>query len=915
MRSALILFLGMLAPLFTLSAQETPLRGKMPAFSAEGRLVLSSRGDLWVLPEGLGGGAAFQVTSGPAWDRDPVWAPDGSSLIFSSDRAGGLDLFRVAVTETGPAAEPVHLTRGHDPSGRPDGSIVFVRDRGAAANLWERQADGAERQLTRAPGSEVEPAVSPDGSRIAYVSVRDGRRELHLLGPGDKDVVLHPDRAAENPAWAPDGERIVFATSGQNPGTWVTATDGSWLVLASRTRAQPAWTKDGEWLVLAEAPPTDLSYNGDPDRLTDRAAGDVFREEGAVRAVRAPDPPDQENDTVRVVLRGARETLNADAFDRVWQRTADLYFAAETRWAREALETWRAARERHRPQAIAAPDDAALEASIHALLRDRPPARPAAEGRAAVSSAHPLATAAGVEILEAGGNVVDAAVAVSFALGVVEPDASGVGGYGEMLIHLAGMTEPVVIEFMTRLPEAHSAGLERLAQDSAHGALLANVPGTVAGMELAWRKHGSGRISWAQLIEPAIRIAESGFVLDDAFATTLAREEEAFARYESSRALFFRGERPLQAGDTLRNPDLAWTLRQIASGGADAFYRGEVANRLVSDLSAHGNPITRTDLRRYFAAERRPVRTTYRGQAIYSGAPPVTGGATLVAKLNLLENVAPGTSPTDDAAKLHAMIEAWKLQPATAERIADPDLWPTDVTPFERKDTATRRWRCFNAERASPPNVLNSDTCATANSNNGEHTRPGRSTGTTAFAVADANGNAVSVTQTLGTWGGNFYVTPGLGFIYNDKFTSYRSDPNAYGARLPYARNTTVISPTIIYDSDGPEKRPIMALGAAGNAWITSAVYAMVVGVVDHGLGPQEVLELPRMLPSGGTTQIEDGFAPEAIARLENLGHTFRRISLKGELRMGYGAAVMIKAGRAIAGADPRRSGAAGAAR
>jgi gamma-glutamyltranspeptidase len=181
--------------------------------------------------------------------------------------------------------------------------------------------------------------------------------------------------------------------------------------------------------------------------------------------------------------------------------------------------------------------------------------------------------------------------------------------------------------------------------------------------------------------------------------------------------------------------------------------------------------------------------------------------------------------------------------------------------------------------------------------------------------VADANGNAVSVTQTLGTWGGNFYVTPGLGFIYNDKFTSYRSDPNAYGARLPYARNTTVISPTIIYDSDGPEKRPVMALGAAGNAWITSAVYAMVVGVVDHGLGPQEVLELPRMLPSGGTTQIEDGFAPEAIARLENLGHTFRRISLKGELRMGYGAAVMIKAGRAIAGADPRRSGAAGAAR
>jgi gamma-glutamyltranspeptidase len=477
------------------------------------------------------------------------------------------------------------------------------------------------------------------------------------------------------------------------------------------------------------------------------------------------------------------------------------------------------------------------------------------------------------------------------------------------------MTEPVAIEFMTRLPEAHSAALDRLNGENVHGALLANVPGTVAGMELAWRKHGSGRVSWARLIEPAIRIAERGFVLDDALATTLAREEEAFARHESSRALFFRGDHPLESGDTLRNPDLAWTLRQIAEHGAEAFYRGEIAERIVSDLRAHGNPVTREDLRRYFAAERRPVRTTYRGKAVYAGPPPVTGGASLIAKLNLLENAARGTSPTDDAAKLHAMLEAWKLQPSTAERIADPDLWPTDVTPFERKDTAALRWRCFDAGHASPPNVLSGATCAAASSDNGEHTRPGRSTGTTAFAVADVQGNAVSVTQTLGTWGGNFYVTPGLGFIYNDKFTSYRSDRNAYGTRLPYARNTTVISPTIVYDGDGPEKRPLMALGAAGNAWITSAVYAMVVGVVDHGLGPQEALELPRMLPSGGTIQMEDGFAPAAIAQLERMGHTFRRISLKGELRMGYGAAVMIKAGRAIAGADPRRSGAAGAAR
>jgi gamma-glutamyltranspeptidase len=515
-------------------------------------------------------------------------------------------------------------------------------------------------------------------------------------------------------------------------------------------------------------------------------------------------------------------------------------------------------------------------------------------------------------MLEAGGNVVDAAVAISFALGVVEPDASGIGGYGEMLIHLERMSEPVAIEFMTRLPEAYRESPVPGEGDDAHGAQLANVPGTVAGMHLAWRRHGSGRLDWARLLEPAIRIAENGFVLDDAFATTLLREREAFERHESSRALFFGDGRPLERGDTLRNPDLAWTLRQIAEKGADAFYRGEIATRMVSDLRAHGNPITREDLRRYFAAERRPVRTTYRGHAVYGGAPPVTGGALLAGKLNLLEQTPAGTSMTDDVVKLHAMLEAWKLQPSTRGRIADPDLWPTDITPFESKDTAARRWRCFDPKRASVRNAIDNGCAETDPDAEGPAAR-GRRTGTTAFAVADADGNAVAVTQTLGTWGGNFYVTPGLGFLYNDKFNSYRDDPDAYGTRLPYARNTTVIAPTIIYDGVGPEKRPLMALGAAGNAWITAAVYAMVVGVLDHGLSPQQAIELPRMLPGGGAVQIEDGFAPDAIAELENMGHEFRRISRKGELRMGYAAAVMLKDGGVTAAADPRRSGAAGA--
>jgi gamma-glutamyltranspeptidase len=443
-------------------------------------------------------------------------------------------------------------------------------------------------------------------------------------------------------------------------------------------------------------------------------------------------------------------------------------------------------------------------------------------------------------------------------------------------------------------------------------------------MELAWKKYGSGKVAWARLIEPAIRIAENGHPISDGFATTLRREREGFAQYPSSRALFFRNDMPLAAGDTLRNPDLAWTLKEIARGGANAFYRGEIAQRMVNDLRAGGNLMTLDDMRRYFAAERRAVRTTYRGNDVFSGPPPVTGGAALIGKLNLLERTPRGRSMLEDVNMLHAMIEAWKFQPSTGGRIADPDLWPVDVSPFESKDTAAARWRCFDAKRATASNALTQQNCGRTASDDEEliesllaNAAPGeeclardpscRATGTTAFVVADAQGNIVSVTQTLGTWGGNFYVSPGLGFLYNDKLRSYGG--SGYGARLPYARHTTVISPTIVFRGSGASRRPWFGVGAAGNAWITSAVYQMVVGIMDQGLSAQEALELPRFLVGGRTIQIENGFSPAALRELERMGHSFEPISLLGELRMGYGAAVVITNGRVEAGGDPRRSG------
>jgi gamma-glutamyltranspeptidase len=259
------------------------------------------------------------------------------------------------------------------------------------------------------------------------------------------------------------------------------------------------------------------------------------------------------------------------------------------------------------------------------------------------------------------------------------------------------------------------------------------------------------------------------------------------------------------------------------------------------------------------------------------------------------------------------------------------------VSPFVSKDTARARARCFDPARALAPATFRGDSLACASAPaapkrtasielespcGDEHAREMtvcHAAGTTAFAIADADGDAVAVTQTLGTWGGNFYVSPGLGFLYNDKLTTYGSDPNEYGARLPFARHGSTLAPTIVLDGTGPGARPILAVGAAGNAWITSAVYQTLVGVVDDHLDAQRALEQPRFLlggrggANGASVQVEDGLSPAVVRRLRAMGYRLDFISLPGELRMGYGAAVTLGRSAVTAGADPRRAGAAGA--
>ena len=946
-------FLSMLSPLLLAVAQlavtaprdsSATLGARNPAYSSDGRLALSIRGDIWI--RSAGSDAHWtQVTSGPAWDRQPAWSPDGSSIVYASNLTGNGDLYRIAITASGVNGAPERITSDAEPEGEPsvapDGSILFAKGQPGRTRIWIRTAAGAQRRLTRGDnGAERWPAWSPEAGRVAYSAIREDRTRLRVRWVvGDSDRVVVEDRDAEHAAWAPRGDRIAFATRNGRAGVWITTPDARYVNLVSTQRAEPAWSPDGRTLALAELPGPDVGYNGDPDRVGDREVRDDFGTTGRLSFVDAPAAPDA--GAISSALPALdRRSRNANAFASFVTRMDTLYFrSSPTRHA-----DWDALRARYAERALAATSDDALEQLLHDMLRERPTLRDPATGTSAVSSAHPVATAAGLEMLRKGGNVVDAAVAVSLALGVVEPDASGLGGYGQMLVQLRAMDHPALIEFMTRAPEEATlanGALLRRGSSPPDGPILVNVPGTLAGMELAWKKYGSRKVTWAELVAPAIRAAEQGYVVSEGLATTLATEREHFLKYPGSRALFFPKGEPLHAGDTLRNPDLARTLRTIADSGAASFYSGSIARRMVADLRGQGNAMRMTDMSRYYAAEREPVSGMYRGYTIYSSAPPVSGGATLVAQLNMLEQQGAMKPYADDAASLHAMIEAWKLVPSTRGRIADPGLWPVKLDAFLSKDTAKARWRCFNPQRSLTPADIRGDSlpCAKqgtrvssidggddAESQCSDHdafanARFCHRTGTTAFAAADADGNVVSVTQTLGTWGGNFYVSPGLGFLYNDKLTSFGNDPDEYGARLPNARHGSTLAPTIVFRGEGSAKRPVLAAAAAGNAWITSAVYSAVTGVIDQHLDAQHAIELPRFLigqqrgevRTDYLIQIEDGFAPSALRALTAMGHAFQRISLPGELRMGYAAVITFGDKEVMAGADPRRAGEAGA--
>lgn len=926
-----------------------------PAWSPSGsHIALAILDQIWIMTrDGLG--ARPLVTwsdTPPIAERDPAWSPDSRQLAFAADHGEGFDLYIVA----GSGGEPQRLTYlpGDErwPSWTADGHLVFAAfidgqwDLQRVPSIPPTGTPSAPVPLTDTPEDETEPRVSPDGRHVAFVSTREsaeGETDIWMLdlaaeataARGTLTARRRPVRIVEgrgdewSPTWAPDGQRIAFAATRDGVGSlWVTPVDpgprstatappapAGGPVLVSRRAGQIAWSPDGRTLLVTGAPDPERGYNGQPQRdRRDRLPLFAGPEAYGVRFLPAPLPPDSDAAplTSRVTLPPSRLLA---AFDRVWDTLARLYYRDGP-----AAERWLALRDTHRPRAAEARDPGELEAVVDALVAEQPLVRePVSSTRAVVVSGHPLASAAGARVLERGGNVVDAAIATSFTLGVVEPDASGIGGDGMALVFLKGMHEPVVVDFKDQTPihatldnpAIFEAG--RIVDD---GPAAANIPGLVAGMDLMFRRFGSGKVSWASLFDAAIEHAQEGFVLDEALPTTIREGQAAFRRHETAAAIYLPGGRPPRPGDRFVNRDLAATLRAIATRGATEFYQGDIARRIARDMSEHGGIIRYEDLAQYRAIERAPVSGRYRDHLVFSTPPPVGSGTSLVEVLQILDHLGHprNASPADRADYLHVQIEAWKLaHPLT--RVADPALWPVDIAQHLGYEHAGALFEQIDMRRASPGRPA-PDTADPSDGGAPPGSRLGR--GTTAFAVADTEGNFVVVTQTLSTWGGSFYASEGLGFLYNNHLRLSRTRRGAFGQLLPLTRSSSTSAPTLLVREIEGRRVPRLGVGAAGNMWILPSVFHTIVHVLD-GASAQQAVEAPRFLVgrdpsdrSGRTArvQIEDRYPAAILEELARRGHRFHKIGRKGELRYGYASAVAFDPdrGRVEAGADPRRS-------
>jgi gamma-glutamyltranspeptidase/glutathione hydrolase len=512
---------------------------------------------------------------------------------------------------------------------------------------------------------------------------------------------------------------------------------------------------------------------------------------------------------------------------------------------------------------------------------------------AIVVSIDELASQAGAEIMQAGGNAIDAAVATGFALAVVYPQAGNLGGGGFMLIRMAdGKTH--FIDFREEAPAAATANMYLDAQGnviegaSEYGYKAVGVPGSVAGLVDAEKKYG--KLTLPQVMAPAIRLAREGFALQWQEARDL-REDSHLADYPESRRIFQRNGNYYKQYEIFRQPELARTLERIAKN-PDDFYRGAMAHELAAAIQKGGGLVTAEDLAHYEVKERDPVRGTYRGYEIISAPPPSSGGTVLIESLNILERYDLAKAGSRSAESVHLTAEAFRRAFFDrAELLGDPDFTKLPIAQLTNKKYADA-WRpTINPDHATPSKNLQRpaifDTLAQAETPRAPQTQktqpaaPRESTHTTHYSVVDADGNAVAVTTTINDWFGSRVTAEGLGFLLNDEMDDFSAKPGApNGDGLiqsaansigPGKRPLSSMSPTIVL-KDG---KLFLVLGSPGSSRIITTVALVIMGVVDYGMNIQEAIDAPRFhqqwMPD--VLFVESGFSPDTIHALEKIGY------------------------------------------
>ena len=541
-----------------------------------------------------------------------------------------------------------------------------------------------------------------------------------------------------------------------------------------------------------------------------------------------------------------------------------------------------------------------------------------------VVSVHRLASRAGAQMMKAGGNAVDAAVAVGFTLAVVYPEAGNLGGGGFMLIRTAD-SKIHFIDYREKAPAAATANMyldakgNVVEEASTVGYKAIGVPGSVAGMVYAEQKYG--KLSLERVMAPAIKLARDGFVLAAADAKDL-QGEEVLARFPESKRIFQRDGNYYKAGELFKQPDLARTLQRIASQ-PDDFYHGAMARELAATMQKGGGLITADDLAQYEVKEREAVRGSYRGYEIISAPPPSSGGVTLIEILNILEGYDLGKLRGRPPQAVHLTVEAFRRAFFDrADFLGDPDFSRIPVAQLIDKRYAAAWRESIDPAHASVSKDLRRPAIFSELEQYAElHSRTGARTSaivepnqTTHYSVVDPQGDAVAVTTTLNASFGSGVTAEGLGFLMNDEmddFASKQGTPNMFGliqgpanAIGPGKRPLSAMAPTIVL-KDG---KLFLVLGSPGGPRIITTVANILMGVVDYGLNIQEAVNAPRFhhqwLPD--VTAAEQDFPPDTIKALEGMGHR-----VDAEDYWSDGECIMIdpKSGERLGASDKRNNG------